>query len=410
MRIAIAGGGIGGLTAALCLGRGGHDVVVVEKVGALGEVGAGIQVSPNAVRVLQAIGLGDAFDSVATYPARIVMRRWSDDTVLRTTDLGGDFVGRYGHRYANVHRADMIAILSDALDCMTQVEVVLSSDVSDVETGEDLARLRMADGRSVDADVIVGADGIHSVVRRRIADGTAPRFSGAMAYRALIPADRVAHVPVEVTNRMGPDMHVVTYYVGARRAHLNLVCVVPESTWDVESWTERGSVSALRESYEDWSPELQRILAAVDEPVFRWALHDREPLRRWGTGRATLLGDAAHPMLPFMAQGACQAIEDAAVLARHLAGIDGRPTAVHVDHALRSYEAERSPRTDAIQRQSFRNRDVYHLPDGDAQVARDRALTQRTGSLADLDWLYGHDPLTPSGPGTPDMGRSHPPA
>jgi salicylate hydroxylase len=248
--------------------------------------------------------------------------------------------------------------------------------------------LELAGGETVAADVVVGADGIHSAVRTALFGPLPARFSGLAAYRALIPGDAVADLAVEVTNRMGPGRHLVSYFVGRGRRYYNLVCVVPEPTWDVESWTEPGSLDDLRDRFAGWSSGVDRLLDLVVEPVYRWALHDRQPLDAWSRGAATLLGDACHPMLPFMAQGACQAIEDAVVLTRCLddAGDD-------VAAALRRYEAVRLPRSARLQRLSWRNATTYHLPDGDDQRARDARLAA-TADPAASDWLHGYDALT----------------
>lgn len=392
MRIAVAGGGIGGLTAALALARAGHDVSVFERASQFGEVGAGIQISPNGRRVLQHLGVGEAFDAIAVESQRIVLRRWQDDSELSYTPLGEQFVQRYGVRHANVARPDLVQVLEHAVRSMPNVEVRLGvrADGASPHGGADGSPLlHLSDGTSVEADVVVGADGIHSRVRDSVVGAHPSRFSGSVAYRALIPAERVAHVPLEVTNRMGPDAHVVTYFVGAAARWLNVVCIAPEAVWDIESWTEPGSADEMRQRFAEWSPQLQTLLAEVSDPVFRWALHDREPLGSWGVGGVTLLGDACHPMLPFMAQGACQAIEDAAVLTRWLgSGTD-------VGASLRGYEAERKPRTDRVQSMSWGNRTLFHLPDGDEQRARDAMLHAGSGALGAMDWLYGWGMMEP---------------
>jgi salicylate hydroxylase len=195
---------------------------------------------------------------------------------------------------------------------------------------------------------------------------------------------------VETTNRIGPDSHVVSYFIGRGRSHLNLVCITPEDTWTTESWTEPGTLDDLRARFANWSPQLQSILDRVDEPVFRWALYDREPSAQWGVGTTTLLGDACHPMLPFMAQGSCQAIEDAAVLGRCLADVDAASGAA----ALRRYESARQARTAQVQTASFGNRDLFHMPDGQMQRERDEFLALGIGGLSILDWVYSYDPVT----------------
>ncbi len=393
MRVAIAGGGVGGLGLALAAARAGHEVVVCERAPQISEAGAGIQVSPNAARVLDQWGLRRELEQIAVHPTRIVIRRWSDDSELRSITLGDACAQRFGHRYANVHRHDLVGLLADALAAQPRVSVRLGQVVAGVERGGpgSTPALLLAGGGAVEADVVVGADGIHSVVRSALFGATPSRFSGAVAYRALVPRERVAHLPMEVTNRLGPDRHVVTYVVGARGQWLNLVCVVPESSWDLESWTEEGSVDALRAEFDGWSPELHAVLGHVDAPVHRWALHDRPPLERWSDGAATLLGDACHPMLPFMAQGACQAIEDAAALVACLDRVASAPTWEAVAGTLRRYEAARMARTSMVQRLSWRNRDLYHLPDGAEQAQRDHGYREAGDDLGAFDWLYGHE-------------------
>ncbi len=393
MRIAIAGGGIGGLAAAVALGRRGHEVELCERAARFGELGAGIQISANARRVLHGLGLAEAFAAIAVEPDRVVGRRWEDDRVLRTTPLGTFHAERYGATYANVARADLVDVLVGGVEALGCVRTRFGASVESATTrpAGGSPGLVLVDGTEIDADVVIGADGIHSRVRTALWGPGQSRFSGSVAYRALIPGDLVSGLPTEVTNRMGPDRHVVSYFIGPGRRHLNLVCIAPEAHWDVESWTEPASVEVLREAFVGWSPGVRELLDRVAEPIFRWALHDREPLPAWGRDGVTLLGDACHPMLPFMAQGACQAIEDAAVLAHCLEGVS--PDDEAVDAALARYEAARRPRTAEIQTLSWRNRTTFHLPDGEEQVRRDAVLSQPHDPTT-MDWLYGYDAAT----------------
>jgi salicylate hydroxylase len=247
---------------------------------------------------------------------------------------------------------------------------------------------RFDNGARVVADAVVGADGIHSAVRHALFGPDNPRFTGCVAYRGLVAAERVEHLNLETTMQrwMGPGKHFVHYYVQARRL-LNFVCLVEQDTWTSESWTERGDVNAARAAYRDWHPQVRAILDAPQE-IFIWALLDRPPLPRWSVGRVTLLGDACHPMLPFMAQGAAQAIEDgaalAAMLTRHGADV---PT------ALRAYEAARLPRTARIQALATAGKTRFHLPDGPAQRERDTQMASDAAdwSLKQSAWIFGHD-------------------
>lgn len=391
MKIVIVGAGIAGMTLAALLHRSGHQVEIIEKAGHFGEVGAGIQISPNGARVLAEIGLGDDLARIGTMPERIVLRRWEDDTELLARRQGTLPIERYGHPYFNVYRPDLIEILTRAV---VDVPTRFGATVVGVEPVDSGARVDLADGPSLTADVVIGADGIHSVVRAELFGSTPSRFSGSVAFRALVPREKVAHLPIEVTNRMGPDRHLVSYFVGEQQRWLNLVCVVPEPEWDVEGWNEPGSLAELRLHFANWSPEINAVLDSVVEPVHRWALHDREPMEHWSTGHVALMGDACHAMLPFMAQGACQGIEDAAILDRLLSAtsVDGVP------EALVRYEDLRRPRAAEIQRRSRQNATLYHLPDGPDQETRDavyQGLDENAGADA-FDWLYGHDSLTVS--------------
>jgi salicylate hydroxylase len=390
MKIAIVGGGIGGLTAALALSQNAHDITVFERSAGIREIGAGVQISPNASRLLHSLGLGAAYSEISVNPHRVVLRRWEDDSIIRATDLDESFLSQHQVPLANVARNELVEILGDAVAARANVTMKFSTHVVSVEPGDTSSEVIFVDGSSQSFDIVIGADGIHSVVRPCVGGVDKPRFSGSAAYRALVPRSAVEDLPIDVTNRMGPDRHVVSYFIGRNRSHLNLVCISPEDSWETESWTEQGTKDDLYSRFEGWSPEFLSLLGRVEEPIFRWALYDREPLEQWGIGTTTLLGDACHPMLPFMAQGSCQAIEDAIVLARCLSDANTKDVA----SALRRYEDARQGRTAQVQTSSVMNRDLFHLVDGQEQKDRDMILSISPPGMSILDWVYEYDALT----------------
>jgi salicylate hydroxylase len=245
-------------------------------------------------------------------------------------------------------------------------------------------------GATAHADVVVGADGIHSVVRSLLFGPESPRFSGGIAYRGLAPAKRLEHLGMErlMNGWLGPERHFVHYYVGAEGRFVNFVGVVPAKDWQVESWSAKGEVADALTEFADWHPQIREIIGAVDF-TNRWGLYDRDPLERWSVDRVTLLGDAAHAMLPFMAQGAVQGIEDAFVLAKCLEHV----TVSEVPVALKRYEEMRKPRATQVQACARQNGVTFHLPDGEEQRRRDAHLAAAVGSnpLLASAWLYGHD-------------------
>jgi salicylate hydroxylase len=386
MDVVVIGAGIGGLTAALSLARAGITVRVFEQAPALREVGAGIQLAPNATRILHRLGLAGALARVAVRPARSEIRRWDDGRVLWSQPLGDVVERRFGAPYYHLYRPDLLAVLADALPpgvlTLERRFIGLTERDADVE-------VHLADGGSVRADAVVGADGIHSAVRAALFGPESPRFSGSTAYRGLVPVERLAHLdlPRQGYAWLGPDRHFVHYYVAGGRL-MNFVAVCPAGDWRVESWSARGRVADALGEFSGFHPLVREIIGSVDE-TYRWALYDREPLDRWTVGRATLLGDAAHAMLPFLAQGACQAVEDAAVLARCLAGAASGAVA----DCLTRYEAVRKPRATKVQKGSFANATTYHLPDGPAQQVRDAryAAQAREEPYAARGWLFDHD-------------------
>jgi salicylate hydroxylase len=381
----VIGAGIGGTAAAIALRRAGLDVSLFEQTMAQREVGAGIQISPNASRLLGRYGLGDAMARAAVRPSAIVFRRWQDGRVLGQEELGDYIEDRYGTPYYHFHRADLIALLADAFG---PKEIKLGRRLIDVEQDESGVTAHFQDGTSERGDLLIGADGIHSQVRERLFGEEKPRFSGQIAYRGLAPAERVAHLglPLDVTNWVGPGGHFVHYYVSAGR-FLNFVAVSDEATWTREQWSDRGSISDAARNYEGWHPQIATILNAVDE-TFKWALFDRNPLPEWTQGRIALLGDACHPMLPFMAQGAAQAIEDGAMLAACL-----KHAAFDITAAFRAYVALRKPRTTTVQEISRALSTSFHLNDGPQQLERDHtyATLGVRGSPEALNRLYGYD-------------------
>ena len=383
--VAIVGGGIGGLAAALSLLHAGLDVQVYEQATALGEVGAGIQISPNASRLLHRLGLGPALDRTGVRPAGVHQRRWDDGRTLQWAPLGEAIEATFGAPYYHFHRADLLHALADALPAE---RVQLGHRLTSFQDRGDRVELTFANGARAAASVLVGADGIHSTVRAALFGPEQPRFTGCTAYRGLVPADRLAHLGLEVAahNWMGPGGHFVHYFVAGGRL-MNFVAIKERETWTRESWTDRGEVAEALAAFAGWHPTVRAIIGAAHE-TFLWALFDRLPLARWSVGRVTLLGDACHAMLPFMAQGAAQAIEDGATLAACLIqpGADGIPA------ALARYEALRLPRATRLQEMSRANKTRYHLPDGPEQQARDASLAvQGDRTIPVIGWLYAHD-------------------
>jgi salicylate hydroxylase len=384
LRIAIIGGGLGGLSAALHLLKAGHDVQVYEQSPRIGEIGAGIQISPNASRLLIRLGLKDAMDRVGVRPAAVHQRRWDDGRTLQRAPVGSAVETTFGAPYYHFHRGDLAELLGAAVPAD---RLHVGHRLADLEQKGERVEARFENGATADADLVVGADGIHSRVRHLVFGAEKPRFTGCIAWRGLVPAERVASLGIEVAshNWMGPDGHVVHYWVASRR-FMNVVCVTEHGTWTDESWTTRGKVSDALERYDGWHPTVRRLIEAFPE-TFVWALHDRLPLPRWSDGRVTLLGDACHPMLPFMAQGAAQSIEDGATLAALLVKTPG-----DVPGVLKSYEELRKPRATRLQEASAANRTRFHLPDGPEQQKRDEAMAASGDrSIANIGWLYMHD-------------------
>jgi len=382
--VAIVGGGVGGLSAALSLLAAGVDVRVYEQAPALREVGAGVQVSVNASRVLHRLGLADALAATGVKPLAWHQRRWDDGRTLLRAPLAEAVQAAYGFPHYQMHRADLLAALAAAFPAE---RLHLGHRLTGLTDHGDRVEARFANGARAEADALVGADGIHSAVRGLLFGPESPRFTGCVAYRALVPADRLRHLDLEVTGQvwLGPGQHFVHYYVSARRL-VNFVAVIERETWTAESWTDRGDPADALAAFADWHPQVREIIGAAGE-TFVWALLDRAPLERWSVGRVTLLGDACHAMLPFMAQGAAQAIEDGAALAACLReGPD-------VPAALRRYERVRIPRTSRIQAMSAGNKIRYHLPDGPDQRERDERMAAGSAawSFNAVGWLYDYD-------------------
>lgn len=387
LRVAVVGGGIGGLAAAAFLHRAGLTATVYEQASELREIGAGLVVAPNAVRLIRRLGQTERFQKVAV-PLEIgwEFRRWQDGRVLFAQRMGAECERLYGEWCYTAHRADLLDTL---LAAVPELWPRLGARCVAVRRLGDHAELGFADGSVTTADVVIGADGTHSVVRDAVVQGEKrepPRFSGVCAYRCLVPAERApdfALRPVQ-TIWLGPGHHFVHYPISAGR-YVNVVAFAPAHDWRLESWTAEGRIEDLRAEFAAWDPQLTSLVAAADR-TGRWALLDRDPLPRWTNGPIAVAGDAAHPMFPFLGQGAAQAIEDAAVLARCLARDPGDPPA-----ALRRYEALRKPRTTRVQLGSHARLHANHLPDGPEQLARDEAFAGED-PLAFNGWIYGHDP------------------
>ena len=383
-RVLVAGGGIGGLTAALCLAKAGFEVALFEQAAEFGEVGAGIQLSPNCTRVLHHLGLEPALKACAFLPEGTEFRAWNSGKVIGSSVLGQSVRERYGFPYYHIHRGDLLGVLVEAARRSSAIELNTASEVTGFEQD---GQVRVAIGGAIrEGDALIGADGIHSTVRAGLFGDDAPRFTGNVAWRALVPAERLPAGLVRpmTTAWWGPHKHFVHYYLRSGTL-VNCVCVVEKAGWEVESWTERGDFEELKRDFAGWHEDVHTLIDNMDRnSLYKWALHDRPPMRRWGEGAVTLLGDACHPTLPFMAQGAAMAIEDAAVLATCLAADDSVPS------GLKRYEDLRRQRTAAVQTGSRRNAKVFHLS-GIKAWLRNRAA-KRAGAYA-MDGLFRYNAL-----------------
>lgn len=364
LRIAIAGAGIGGLTTAIALRAIGVDARVYEQAGQLARVGAGIQQSPNAVRVLRRLGIAERLERGAFQPAAMLSRDAGSAGVTNELHLGDAVRQRYGEPYLLLHRAD----LHDALVAALPPDaIVCNKRLTGVSQTASAVTLAFADGTTVETDALIGADGVHSTVRECVFGAAPLRYTGRVGYRTTIPASALSGLtPDENTKWWSEDRHVIMYYITAGRDELYVMGTFDEPDFALESWSAEGNVDAFRSAFASFHPGVRAILDRIAH-VHKWALVDRDPLPQWNAGRIVLLGDAAHPTMPHMGQGAAMALEDAAVLARCIEAADGNCAA-----AFARFAQTRRDRADDVQALSRGNTFLRHRGAG-------------------VDWVYGYD-------------------
>lgn len=369
LNIAICGGGIGGLSAAIALSKGGHSVTVFEKTGAFNRVGADINLTPNAVFAVDRLGVGDVLRQTAARPTFRISRDGVTGKETSRLPMSAAAEEKYGAPQLTIHRADLLEALRNQLP---EGALHLGRAVSNVEVKDNAAAVIFEDASAADFDLVIGADGIHSAVRTALWGQDHPKYTGMVSYRGVFPREEAPDTPdmdafTKWWGEISEKQIVVFPLTGGKE--IFVFSTLPQSDWAEEGWTLPGDVEDLRSAYANFHPEARAILNSLTE-VTRSALHVRDPMPQWAKGRVTLLGDAAHPMVPFMAQGACMAIEDAVVLARCLDSLGPSD----VDAALARYEAERKPRTARVQESSLANEWL------------------KKGSNA--DWVYGYDAWT----------------
>lgn len=386
----MAGAGIGGLCAALALAKRGVEIAVYEKSSLLTEVGAGLQLSPNALHVLQSLGIADQVKAKAFSPESAVMRHYQTGKPYFCVPLGGAATKKYGADYLHIHRADLLTVLHDACEKMG-VNIHLGQAIQGYQHASQNLTIQFENGESLDADLLIGADGIKSKVQACMLGQTSAEFTGQVAWRGVVAASKLPKGLIKPNANLwvGPGKHFVCYYIRGGDL-INFVAVQERRDWQKESWHERGNVNQLRETFNSWHPEVTELLAAA-ESCFLWALFDREPLNQWTDNKVALLGDACHPMLPFLAQGAAMAIEDSYVLAHCLASDS------HTETALQTYQNIRIPRTRQIQLNARKNAGLYHMSSPIEQVKLAVLSGLSTIGLSDavaankLDSIYAYN-------------------
>jgi salicylate hydroxylase len=388
LKVLIAGGGIGGITALLALRQRGIEAELFEQAAAFSQVGAGLQVSGNATRILRKLGLGEALARAAYYPDGRDYRAWDSGDRLYYTPLGKKAEAHFGAPYYTAHRADLLDVL---LGGVGKDGFHLASRIERFDLYAGCVIVTRADGSTATGDVLIGADGIHSTVRGQMFGRELPRYTGNVAWRGLVPAERVAHLDVAgVTGVwMGPNRSIVQYYIAAGKT-FNWIGISRSAQPARESWLAEGRIEDALNEYAGWHDTIRSIIAATPK-VLRQALYDREPLPDWRIGRVVLLGDAAHPMMPFYAQGAAQSIEDAYVLAGCLAAAPARPV-----EAMKRYVQLRQPRTAWMQGLSRHEEELYQMTDAAAiaeRNARMRAnrIPEQASFPPEQERLYSYD-------------------
>lgn len=386
--VLIVGAGIAGLTAAGLLLRSGHKVRIFEQSKTLGEVGAGIQISANAGHVLDALDLRAPLLAISFTPEGWLSRGYLSGDIVNEFAIGEDHERRHGFPYCMMHRADLHALLVEAVRKIDRKAIRLGASATGYSESANGVSLHLADGEIVQGDLLIGADGVKSVIRCQIVGPDQPVYSGLAAWRGLIPADRL---PKDImgpinTTFVGPGRHMVLYWLG-RQKLMNFVAPVETEMEVRESWTVRAPWSDLKADFEGWHPVVQTIIDAADrDACYRWALNIRKPVRNWRSERAVVIGDAAHPTLPFLAQGAALAIEDAGVLSRALASRDAVPD------MLERFQNARFDRTARVVDGAARLAQMNHQ-------ASEKALRAAMRKGADVarerdGWLYNYNPMT----------------
>jgi len=388
-RIAVIGAGIGGLATALALLRRGLDVEVYEQAPQLGEVGAGIQISSNGTRVLYALGLEEALRCVQVLPSRRHIRHWSTGETWDWFELGAVSAKRYGTPHVMLHRADLHALLAEAVGRLKPDAVHLARRCIGLTQSDRQVEIRFETGETASAAYVIGADGIHSRVRECLFGPDRPQFTGVVAWRAVVPMEKLPSRLAQMvgTNWLGPRGHVLHYPV--RRGELmNYISLVERDDWQIESWTVAGTRSELANDYRGWHADVHAIIANIETP-YKWALMVREPMPQWSQGRITLLGDACHPTLPFLGQGGVMALEDGYVVAACLQRYFTDPA-----KALGRYEELRKERSAAVVRAAHENRKQVFSPalaDKDAIAVSVAREWQQVRLRERFEWLYAYD-------------------
>lgn len=385
MRILIVGAGIGGLTAALALRRNGFDAHVFEQASHLREIGAGVAISPNAVKVLHGLGLANALRAVGVASLSMDSRDWQSGGLLGRIPLASASVNRWGAPFYHLHRAHLHDALRAALG---DRHVHLGSRCVSVEQRGSEVTVRFADGSDATGDLLIGADGIHSVVREYIAGPDRAVWSRQISWRGLAPASLGRELGLESRHHSfwGPRKQFVTFYVASGQQVNWVGNTQSDDDWQEESWSARGDSEEVLELFSGWHPHVRALIAGTDQ-IFKWALFDRPPLKVWTRGNATLLGDAAHPMLPYLAQGASQSIEDAAVLAHCLSANPDDPRG-----SIETYAERRRDRTAAVQiaaQEAGRMVQAMAAAEVEARNAKLRATPE--APIARFDWIWSYD-------------------